>query len=48
MLLPVTFAFNVLVVLEQGRWCWPLLILGNLSVWHGIPMIGVPFLSKLL
>ena len=43
MLLPVSFAFNVLVV--QSRWFWPLVILGNLSVWHGLPMIGVPFLT---
>jgi len=45
-LLPVSFAFNVLVV--ESRWFWPLVILGNLSVWHGLPMIGVPFLTGFL
>jgi hypothetical protein len=45
-LLPVSFAFNVLVV--KSRWFWPLVILGNLSVWHGLPMIGVPYLTNLL
>jgi hypothetical protein len=45
-LLPIAFAFNAQVV--KSRWFWPLAILGNLSVWHGIPMIGVPWISKLL
>jgi hypothetical protein len=45
-LLPIAFAFNAQVV--KSRWFWPLVILGNLSVWHGIPMIGVPWISKLL
>lgn len=42
-LLPIAFAFNVLV--PKSRWFWPLAILGNLSAWHGIQTIGVPFLS---
>lgn len=42
-LLPLSFAFNVLVV--QSRWCWPLVVLGNLSVWQGVKAIEVPFLS---
>jgi len=45
-LLPIAFAFNTQVV--KSRWFWPLVILGNLSVWHGIPMIGVPFLKDIL
>jgi hypothetical protein len=45
-LLPLAFAFNVQVL--KSRWFWPLVILGNLSVWHGIPMIGVPWISRLL
>jgi len=45
-LLPISFAFNVLVL--RSRWFWPLVILGNLSVWHGIPMIGVPWLTDIL
>ncbi len=45
-LLPLAFAFNAQVV--KSRWFWPLVILGNLSVWHGIPTIGVPWLSALL
>jgi hypothetical protein len=45
-LLPASFAFNVLVV--KSRWFWPLVILGNLSVWHGLSMIGVPFLTGVL
>jgi len=43
-LLPLCFAFNVLVT--RSRWFWPLVILGNLSVIHGIPMIGVPWISR--
>ena len=42
----MSFAFNVLVV--RSRWFWPLVILGNLSVWHGLRMIGVPYLTALL
>ena len=45
-LLPASFAFNVLVV--KSRWFWPLVILGNLSVWHGLRMVGVPVLTGLL
>ncbi len=41
-LLPLTFAFNVLVT--QSRWFWPLAILGNLSVYHGLEMFRVPWL----
>lgn len=45
-LLPLAFAFNAQVV--KDRWFWPLAILGNLSVWHGVAMIGVPGLATLL
>jgi len=44
--LPMSVAFNVLVV--RSRWFWPLVILGNLSVFHGIHMIHVPWLATLL
>jgi hypothetical protein len=45
-LLPMTFAFNVLVV--RSRWFWPLAILGNLSVLHGLWLLEVPGLSRYL
>ena len=45
-LLPMSVAFNVMVV--RSRWFWPLAILGNLSVLHGIHMINVPWLATLL
>ncbi len=41
-LLPLTFAFNVIVL--RSRWFWPLALLGNASVLHGIEVIKVPFL----
>lgn len=42
-LLPLTFAFNVLVT--QSRWFWPLAILGNLSVYHGLDVQGAVALA---
>jgi hypothetical protein len=45
-LLPMTVAFNVLVV--RSRWFWPLVIAGNLSVLHGVHMLNVPWLATLL
>jgi hypothetical protein len=36
-LLPLSVAFNVLVV--SHRWFWPLVILGNLSVLHGLQLL---------
>ena len=42
--LPMSIAFNVL--LPRGRWAWPLLLLGNLSVLHGFEAIRVPWLSS--
>ena len=44
--LPMSVAFNVLVV--RSRWFWPLVVLGNLTVLHGIHMINVPWLATLL
>jgi len=44
-LLPLAFAFNAQVV--KDRWFWPLAILGNLSVWHGVATIGGPWLAML-
>jgi len=38
-LLPVTCAFNVLILSSRGF--WPLVVLGNLSVWHGLYYFGV-------
>jgi hypothetical protein len=43
--LPMTVAFNVLVV--RSRYFWPLVIAGNLSVFHGIHMINVPWLATM-
>lgn len=45
-LLPMTFAFNVLV--GKSRWFWPLAILGNLSILNGIPTIEMPWISRFL
>lgn len=39
----LTIAFNVL--LPGHRWFWPLLILGNLSMLHGLELMRVPWLS---
>ena len=44
--LPMSVAFNVLVV--RSRWFWPLVVAGNLTVFHGIHMIKVPWLATLL
>jgi hypothetical protein len=44
--LPMTVAFNVLVA--RSRYFWPLVIAGNLSVFHGIHMINVPWLATIL
>ena len=33
-LLPMTFAFNVL--LPRNRWFWPLFVVGNLPTVHGL------------
>lgn len=38
-LLPLTFAFNVLIL--EDRWFWPLYVLGNLTVLHGLATIDV-------
>jgi hypothetical protein len=43
--LPMSVAFNVLVV--RSRWFWPLVIAGNLTVFHGIHMIKVPWIAAL-
>jgi hypothetical protein len=44
--LPMSVAFNVLVL--RSRYFWPLVIAGNLSVFHGIHMLKVPGISALL
>ena len=46
-LLPLTFAFNVLVARLEGWSFWALVILGNLSVVSGIVVIETPWLSRL-
>ena len=38
-LLPMTVAFNAL--LPNNRWFWPLFVLGNLSVLHGLAELGL-------
>ena len=45
-LLPMSFAFNVLVV--KDRWFWPLVILGNVSVLDGVAELRPPLLSPYL
>lgn len=45
-LVPMTFAFNVLIV--KSRWYWPLAIIGNLSVVGGLRLLDVPWLSAYL
>ncbi len=40
---PMTIAFNVL--LPRLRWFWPLWVLGNISVLHGVEVMRVPWLS---
>jgi hypothetical protein len=45
-LLPMTVAFNALVV--RSRWYWPLVIVGNSSVLYGLWSVEVPWLSRYL
>jgi hypothetical protein len=45
-LIPLAFAFNVMI--RDSKYFWPLAIIGNLSVWHGISMYGVPYLTDIL
>jgi hypothetical protein len=45
-LLPMTVAFNALVT--RSRWFWPLVILGNLSVWYGLESLAVAPLPELM
>ena len=42
-IVPMTLAFNVL--LPRLRWFWPLWILGNASVLHGVEVLRLPWLS---
>jgi hypothetical protein len=42
-IVPMTVAFNVL--LPRLRWFWPLWILGNASVLHGVEVLRLPWLS---
>jgi len=45
-LLPMTFAFNILLV--RSRWFWPLVLLGNISVLYGIHKIEAPWISRFI
>ena len=45
-LLPLTFAFNVLLIGET--WYWPLFLLGNLTVLHGLQVLDVPWVAAYL
>ena len=47
-LLPMTFAFNVLLLETKSRWFWPLAIAGNLHVWNGIAVLEVPWIAHWL
>ena len=40
--MPLTIAFNVRIGRE--RWFWPLAVLGNLSVLHGLEILRVPWI----
>ena len=42
-IVPMTVAFNVL--LPKLRWFWPLWVLGNASVLHGVEVMRLPWLS---
>lgn len=42
-LLPMTFAFNIL--LPRNRWFWPLLILGNANMVFGLEEIRAPWFT---
>jgi hypothetical protein len=46
-LLPLTFAFNVLVAKLPSGWFWPLVVAGNASVVTGLWIIEAPWLSTL-
>jgi hypothetical protein len=43
-LLPMTCAFNVLVVRVAGPFYWPLVALGNLTVLHGLEVLQTPYI----
>jgi len=45
-LLPMTFAFNILLV--RSRWFWPLVLRGNISVLYGIHKIEAPWISRFI
>ncbi len=45
-LLPMSFAFNVLV--RKDRWFWPFVILGNLSVLDGVAELRPPIIGPYL
>ena len=44
--LPLSVAFNLL--LPGGRWFWPLWLLGNLNVLHGLEAIRAPWISGVI
>jgi hypothetical protein len=43
-LLPMTFAFNILSV--RSRWFWPFVLLGNISILYGFHKIEIPWISQ--
>ena len=45
---PISFAFNILLARDDTRWFWLLAILGNLSVLVGLHDLRVPLLSLVL
>ena len=47
-LVPMTFAFNVLVMRITSRWFWPVVVLGNLSVLKGLHDLHIPVISEWL
>jgi hypothetical protein len=40
---PMAIAFNILVV--KSRWFWPLWLLGNAGIIHGVDFMRLPWLS---
>jgi hypothetical protein len=47
-LLPMTCAFNVLLVRVPGWRFWPLVVLGNLTVLHGLEALQTPYIWRFL
>jgi len=47
-LVPMTFAFNILLARSRSVWFWPAALLGNLSVLHALEMLRTPYIWQYL